>query len=275
LQVGIHATLLGETLTREGFERARQAGADCLEFPSPGERGLNPDRPDEVERIGRELEATGLRPWTLHADFGPKLDLGSPYPEARRAGIANILLSARLLTDVGGEMVVVHPGVGDMRDEERPERVRACRESLEALLEEAARLPVRFAIENMLPRHVGDCAAELAALLRGLPQDRIGFCYDTGHARLCPDGLEIARSMAGRMLTIHLQDNVGEGDAHLMPFDGTIDWAAVARMLDEADYRGPYVFETALPTAEEVIRRARETAARLHSLRAIGAVDDQ
>ena len=267
MQVGIHATLLGETLTRAGFERARQAGADCLEFPSPGERGLNPDRPDEVGRIRRDMEAVGLRPWTLHSDFGPKLDLGSPYPEARRVGVAMILLSARLLSDVGGEIVVIHPGVG-VEDAQRAERVRACRESLELLLEEAARFPVRFAIENMLPGHVGDRATELTALMRGLPEDRIGFCYDTGHARLCPDGLEIARCMVGRMLTIHLQDNVGEGDAHLMPFDGTIDWTAVARMLDEVDYRAPYVFETALPTAEEVIRRARETAQRLDSLRA-------
>jgi sugar phosphate isomerase/epimerase len=172
-----------------------------------------------------------------------------------------------LLSDVGGEIVVIHPGVG-VEDAQRAERVRACRESLEMLLEEAARFPVRFAIENMLPGHVGDRAAELVELLRGLPEDRIGFCYDTGHARLCPDGLEIARCMVGRMLTIHLQDNVGEGDAHLMPFDGTIDWTAVARMLDEVDYRAPYVFETALPTPDEVIRRARETAQRLDSLRA-------
>ena len=274
MQVGIHATLLGETLTREGFERARQAGADCLEFPSAGERGLNPDRPSEIERIRRDMEAVGLLPWTLHSDFGPKFDLGSPYPEARRAGIAMVLLSARLLSDVGGQIVVVHPGVG-VEDAQRPERVRACRESLEMLLEEAARFPVRFAIENMLPGHVGDRAAELVELLRGLPEDRIGFCYDTGHARLCPDGLDIARCMAGRMLTIHLQDNVGEGDAHLMPFDGTIDWTAVARMLDEAGYRGPYVFETALPTPDEVIRRARETAERLHSLRASRIVRDR
>ncbi|UCH36566.1 MAG: sugar phosphate isomerase/epimerase, partial [Armatimonadota bacterium] len=90
---------------------------------------------------------------------------------------------------------------------------------------------------------------------------------DTGHARLCPDGLEIAGCMAGRMITIHLQDNVGEGDAHLMPFDGTVDWNGVARMLDEAGYTGPYLYETALPTAEDVIRRARRTSEKIESMR--------
>lgn len=270
MQTCIHATLLGERLTREAFERARDAGVDCLEFPTVGERGLNPDKPAEVARIGRDLAATGLSLWTLHSDFGPKWDLGSPYPEARRSGIANSLLGARLLADAGGQIVVIHPGL-DAADEEREARVRACRESLAALVEESADLPVRFAVENMLPGHVGDRASELAAMVKGLPADRIGFCYDTGHARLCPDGLEVARCMAGRMITIHLQDNVGEGDAHLMPFDGTVDWATVARMLDEAGYDGPYVFETALPTPEEVIRRARGTAERLHGLRDSGA----
>jgi len=70
------------------------------------------------------------------------------------------------------------------------------------------------------------------------------------------------------MITVHLQDNRGEGDDHLMPFDGTLDWNAVARVLDEAGYSGPYMFETIVPTPEEVMRRARETARRLHKLRA-------
>lgn len=268
MQVGIHATLLGQPLTREAFDAARQAGIDCLEFPAPGERGLSPGKPAEVQRIRRDLEAAGLCLWTLHADFGPALDLGSPYPEARRAGIAMMLLAARVLADVGGEIVVIHPSASGVEDGQRAQGTRARRESLQRLLDESAHLPVRFAVENMLPGHVGDRASEMTALLDGLPADRIGFCYDTGHARLCPDGLEMARCMAGRMLTVHLQDNLGEGDAHLMPFDGTVDWAATARMLDEAGYSGPYVFETALPSPQEVIRRARETAQRLHRLRA-------
>jgi sugar phosphate isomerase/epimerase len=265
VQVGIHATLLGESLTREAFERARQAGIDCLEFPL-GDRGLDPRQPAQVERIRRDMEAAGLRPWTLHADFGPKVDLGSHYVEAQQAGIAMTLLGARLLADVGGEIVIVHPGAGGTDDAERPERLRACREGLELLLDRSSHLPVRFAMENMLPGHVGDSAREMTTVLDGLPEDRIGFCYDTGHARLCPDGLEIARGMTGRIITVHLQDNVGEGDAHLMPFDGTVDWAIVGRMLDEAGYDGPYMFETALPTPDDVIRRARETAEKIHAL---------
>jgi len=270
LRTGIHVTLLGETLTREAFERAHQAGIDLLEFPL-GERGLDPGQPAQLARIARDLEAAGMRAWSVHADFGPKLDLGGPYSEAGRAGIAMILLAARVLAEVRGKFVIIHPGVGATADVERAERVRACRESLERLLDESKHLPVRFAVENMLPGHVGDRASELAALLAWLPQDRIGFCYDTGHARLCPERLEIARCMKGRMLTVHLQDNLGEGDAHLMPFDGTVDWELVARMLNEARYRGPYMFETALPSPEEVIRRARQTAERLHGLRDSGA----
>jgi sugar phosphate isomerase/epimerase len=263
---GIHATLLGETLSREALERARQAGINCLEFPL-GERGLNPGQPVQVERIRRDMEAAGLWPWTLHSDFGAKFDLCGPYVEARRAGLAMNLLAARVAADAGCQVVIIHPAHGPLSDEERATRVRACRESLEALLEASSHLAVRFAVENLLPGQVGDRGSQLAAMLEGLPGDRIGFCYDTGHARLGPDGLEIARWMAGRVLTIHLQDNVGEGDAHLMPFDGTVDWPLAMRMLDEAGYDGPYVFETALPSAEEVIRRARETAERLTALR--------
>ena len=266
LQVGIHVAVLGEALTREAFERARQAGVDCVEF-WVGERGLNPDQPAQIKRIRDDLRAAGLCISAVHADFDPKLDFGSPYPEARRAGIAAALLAARLAAEAGGSMVILHPGAGHVQDEERAQRLRAGRESLEQVLEQSAPLPVRFAVENMLPGRIGDCAADLTALLKSLPEGRVGFCYDTGHARLCAEGLEVGRCMGGRMIAIHLQDNLGESDDHLMPFDGTLDWALVARLLDEAGYDGPYMLETAKPTPEAVVQRASETVRRLRALR--------
>ena len=166
MQVGVHAAVLGEALTREAFERAREAGVDCPEF-WVGDHGLNPDRPDEVERIRRDLEPVGLRPWSVHADFGPRFDLSGPYAEARQTGMAVVLLAARLCADVGGAVVIIHPAAGASGDQ-RPERLRACRESLEKLLERSAHLPVRFALENMLPGHMGDRASELEQLLAGL-----------------------------------------------------------------------------------------------------------
>jgi sugar phosphate isomerase/epimerase len=43
----------------------------------------------------------------------------------------------------------------------------------------------------------------------------------------------------GRLVwALHLHDNNGDGDFHLPPGKGNIDWSAVARALRDASYRG-------------------------------------
>jgi sugar phosphate isomerase/epimerase len=76
--------------------------------------------------------------------------------------------------------------------------------------------------------------------------------------------------MKGRMFTVHLHDNHGCRDEHLLPFEGDIEWGELARTLDDAGYAGPYVFEAGQPSWDEVIARARGIAERLHALRAQG-----
>lgn len=45
------------------------------------------------------------------------------------------------------------------------------------------------------------------------------------------------------MLSLHLNDNDGEKDFHLLPGEGTVDWAEFRQALKEVGYRGPFLFE--------------------------------
>lgn len=59
----------------------------------------------------------------------------------------------------------------------------------------------------------------------------LGICYDTGHGE-----------MDGRADAIHLDDNKGEDDAHLWPFEGSFNWPAlVEKMVGSFD--GPVILE--------------------------------
>ena len=62
-------------------------------------------------------------------------------------------------------------------------------------------------------------------------------CLDVGHAHLTGDVAEAAETVAGYVTTTHIHDNRGT-DEHLVPFDGTIDWAA-AMIADQDWLRGP------------------------------------
>ena len=60
----------------------------------------------------------------------------------------------------------------------------------------------------------------------------ICICYDTGHGEM--DGLPDA---------IHLNDNHGENDDHLWPFEGDRDWPALVAQIVVVKFDGPIILE--------------------------------
>lgn len=85
---------------------------------------------------------------------------------------------------------------------------------------------------------------ELAELLTSLDHPLFGACWDTGHGHR--QGLYQAPSirMLGQWLrTLHVQDNNGKHDQHLLPFLGTIDWDEVMSTLKEIRYGGDFTYE--------------------------------
>ena len=61
------------------------------------------------------------------------------------------------------------------------------------------------------------------------------FNFDVGHAHLT-DGPEEERvaasfeSMRDHISSAHIHDNLGDKDAHLPPYDGSIDWLAALKL---------------------------------------------
>jgi sugar phosphate isomerase/epimerase len=68
----------------------------------------------------------------------------------------------------------------------------------------------------------------------------VGVCMDAGHVNI---GGTVKPSdavrQAGKLLwSLHLNDNKGDGDFHLPPGKGNMDWVAVAEALQDLSYRG-------------------------------------
>lgn len=69
-------------------------------------------------------------------------------------------------------------------------------------------------------------------------------CVDTGHAAAVQqDPAEMLRIMGHRTRVLHIQDNHGLDDDHLIPSMGIIDWKSVAAALGEIGYKGTFNFE--------------------------------
>lgn len=248
----------------EVLPRMADAGISVLELHVE-ENWLDPTKPARQDKLAKLLARYGLQPGSVHTQYGPTADLANRDEAYRREGVRLVAWGARALFEVGGRIAVMHPSIA-IPAEQRPAGVAAVRRSLEELLEVSVGWPVTLALENMLPGHAGDCSSELADMMAGFPQ-RVAFCLDTGHAALAPEGVKLAAPLLDRLVWLHLQDNQGQGDAHMMPFTGHIDWQVVAGLLEQARYRGPYMFELSAAVAEEAVPQLATLAARLDALR--------
>ena len=83
----------------------------------------------------------------------------------------------------------------------------------------------------------------IAELVESVGSDWFGWCFDVGHAWCCGYAPDVLKQCAVAPLSLHIQDNNGSGDQHLIPGDGTIDWALFTGTLREIGYLGDCVME--------------------------------
>ena len=132
-----------------------------------------------------------------------------------------------------------------------------------SLIDLAARLKVKLAFENLR------VLEHLHAIFDCEDASRAGMCYDIGHNHCYThDDLLLAR-YSDRIMAVHLHDNDGSTDRHLIPFDGTIDWKAEMETLGKSSYQGSITLEIsghAQEPLEERLQRASMAADRLIAL---------
>lgn len=74
--------------------------------------------------------------------------------------------------------------------------------------------------------------------------EHVGVCYDFGHGNLVGGFQRQDLNVIGhRLRAVHVQDNHGLTDEHLLPFHGTTDWAEAMAGLVDIDYQGDLTYE--------------------------------
>lgn len=118
-------------------------------------------------------------------------------------------------------------------------------------LETAKQAGVGIALENDFEyrsapyqRIFAASVEELCALCDAFASPLIGICYDFGHANLTGGFHKQNLTRIGKRLkAVHVQDNNGMKDQHLMPFFGNIDWAEAMAELATCGYEGDLTYE--------------------------------
>ena len=116
------------------------------------------------------------------------------------------------------------------------------------VVEYANKMGVMLCIENMpsenesASNHLYGSKAEEISLLAKIFGHKT--CFDFGHANIT--GLDIPKeivTLSDTLGLIHVHDNNGKIDNHLVPFDGNINWRDAMSALKRSGYSGPFDLE--------------------------------
>ena len=192
--------------------------------------------------IARRAREKGIEIPTCHLSFY----MPDPKNEELMAKYSRELLKqVDVAAMMGIPLAVAHPIALYSKDSSYGDWVRANIKFLAPIVEYARGKGVKICIENMPSdkeapdNHLyGSCALNISKLAEKLGA---GICYDVGHANVSgykiSDQLEFLK---GKIDILHIHDNMGKGekDAHMLPFDGNVDWDDVARGIELADFGG-------------------------------------
>lgn len=152
---------------------------------------------------------------------GMPISISDPERIRRIDAVDEVKRALEVAERIPFRYLVQHIGSG--RQSADPRKMDAAFASLENLAIFAKHRGVTIAIENK-PDELS-CPASLHQFIQETHL-QVKFCFDTGHAHIeggVGPGLELMRE---RVVTMHVHDNHGDKDEHLVPGEGTIDWDA-------------------------------------------------
>ena len=196
----------------------------------------------ELQALASALEANRLSLNSLHAptnkDSSATRESGQPLSicEVEKVRRIEAMDEFKRAIDVSEVVkfsrMVLH--MGGSRENADPRKRDAAFSTLEHLVLHARHAGVTLAVENTTSE-LGD-PAYLRSFVDETRLTGLRFNFDVGHANLVDGPAEerLEKSftpMKDLIASVHLHDNHGDKDEHLLPYEGSIDWEKAVPML--------------------------------------------
>ena len=208
------------------------------------------------------LHAPLFSDWNWGKEGGLLISVASPERRARIASMDEIKRAIEVAERLPYSYLVLHLGVpGEEYDLRKFDAAFTSVEHLKIFAKERG---VQILLENI--------PSELSAperMLAFFQYTRLDLkvCFDTGHAHMTGGVQAAFRTLRERIAAIHLHDNHGEKDEHLLPFEGEIDWAQTIRDFRSAGIQFPLLFEVNSERHEPgILARLPKVIARLEEV---------
>lgn len=204
--------------------------------------------------------ALGLRIDNSHSTIPGSELLWADHPDAEKA-LGNFFLCIDNCRALGLPMLVVH-----CSPEYQPD-FRLGIKRMERLVEYAQKQNVKIAFENTSSQ---EYLVKTLSHFEGC--DSVGFCYDSGHEAFCTPGARFLPQIGHRLFYTHFSDNYLNGDHHLLPWDGYMDFERIIGELQDTGYQGVLALEVSYApyqdqlSPEEYVRKCFDVSCRLARL---------
>ena len=110
---------------------------------------------------------------------------------------------------------------------EPPEITLIGMERVKRLVDFAENKGVYLAFENL------NFLQHLDYIFENIKSEHLGFCYDSGHENYFHRDADCLSCYGKRLSALHIDDNFGDHDTHLLPYDGTVNWSIIKDKLKE------------------------------------------
>ena len=235
--LGINTNCIKDVDALTALDYIKAAGFDCFFTPA------FITAPKEVLAIREKGEQLRLRYEFIHAPFKRVNTLWRETEETKEF-LAEVFQSIDNAHACDVPMIILHSSGSVVP----PPITEQGFQRFDALVEYAEKKGVKVAIENLRRKEYYG-----ALLERYKDCAHVGFCYDNGHEHWCVPEVPHLKLYGNQLLCTHIHDNfgkldhddpTGEGDLHLLPFEGNFDFLKMMQQLNNCGYMGSLMLET-------------------------------
>ena len=199
------------------------------------------DHQNYFENVSKAADTIGIRLVQAHSP------MGTPLADEDGSFLADTLRCVDACGAWGIKNLVVHSGY--THGLSREETLERNKKFFLPLLERAERYGVNILVENFNRMRADgpywiDNAPDLLQMVTCVSHPLFHAVWDVGHANMqeMPQD-EALRMLGDHVHALHIQDNMGDRDSHLVPFLGTLNIDAVMNGLLDIGYKGYFTFE--------------------------------
>lgn len=228
----------------------KEAGFDAFDYSmfwmSDGKDMLGEDYRERALKLRSLADKIGISCNQAHAPFDFRY---CDEQKESNTAYCRLIRSIEVASILGAKNIIVHA-----IKEELPEGVSFEEYNKNfycSLLPYCEKFNICISVENIFNWYEDKAIPVLCnpkehnEFVENLDSSWINVCVDVGHSAITgyfPQ--DVLSSIKPNLLkALHIQDNDFHYDQHLLPFEGNIDWNAVAAALKQNNYDGDFTFE--------------------------------